>query len=170
MPNTVPAAATGLPAETFVDPARLPERYATVCVGACMAPKIPDGSYLAVSAVEPCKPGDLVVLYFRPELVKPGHPQGLIKRLVMAPPPWIKFPMREQPQSEVKAILLVEMDNPRQQLIVRCDQLLGIHKCLGVIPKETTRSDLTSAEKDAVAYRADRIQAPRPSSRRHTYA
>ena len=130
LPNQAPAIEPPLDLNAF------PDRYGMVCQGACLEPDVPDKSILAFSKSEPYARGDFVVLYWRPEFVKPGRLQGVIKRLVTPPPPWVKFPWREHPESDVKALVLVEMLNPRQQLVVPCAELLAIHKCLGLVPNE----------------------------------
>ena len=44
----------------------------------------------------------------------------------MPPPHYVKFPWREHPQSEVRALVIVEMTNPGRQFAVKCEHLLGI--------------------------------------------
>jgi hypothetical protein len=92
---------------------------------------------------EPYKVGDLVVVFRRQEATPQGHFQAMVKRLVMAPPPWVKaFPFSDHPQSDVLALVGLEMLNPRRQFVMRCADLLGIHKCLGVAPSGATRATM----------------------------
>jgi len=135
MPNTLPAAATGLPTNRkSIDPAALPDEYGLVLAGDCMAPLLPDRATIACSRSASYEPGDLVVLWFRPELVKPGHEQCVVKRLVIAPPRSLKFPHRDNPGSEALPIVVVEMLNPPARMMTRCAHLLAIHKVLGTVP------------------------------------
>ena len=137
MPNrTVRAAATGLSRDTFpmLDPERLPDRYAMICQGKCLEPLYMDGSVLVFDKQQPLHTGDFVLLFRRPELVKPGDCQGIVKRLASELPERVKFPHKEHPESTALAVLLVEQLNPRRQFVVRCGELLAVHKCLGLAP------------------------------------
>ena len=129
-----------------VDPSELPDRYAMICEGVCLEPEIADGTRLLFDKHEPFGAGDLVVLFRRPELVQPGHHQAIVKRLVMAPPPWVKFPWRENPRSEVRALVIAEQINPRRQYAIPCEDLLGIHKCLGPVPADMVTYPVTDDE------------------------
>ncbi len=134
-----PATTQAAPVRSLLDalPPDLPEVYGMQVDGDCLAPSIPHGAVAVVSKIEPPKAGDFVCLWFRPEFVKPGQHQTIIKRMVMAPPPFVKsFPHNEHPDSEVKALVIVEMFNPRQQLHICCDQLLAIHKVTGIQRKK----------------------------------
>ena len=114
--------------QPFLDPATLPDEYAMRVTGNCMAPQIKDGAQAVFSKVEKPKPGDLVILYFRPELVAPGSLPASIKRLVLAPPSYVKFPWREHPDSTVHALVICEQTNPPRQYHFKCENLLAIHK------------------------------------------
>jgi len=69
-------ATTGLPADTITDLSTLPRRYGMILDGRCMEPEIADGGILVCERDAPYKPGGLVVLFSRPELVQPGRHQG----------------------------------------------------------------------------------------------
>jgi hypothetical protein len=118
----------------MINPDALPNEYGLVLDGDCMAHLLPDGATIACSRSASYEPGDLVVLWFRPEFVKPGHLQSAVKRLAMAPPFWVKFPYRDHPESEIAPIVTVEMLNPPGRMIARCAHLLAIHKVLGTVP------------------------------------
>jgi len=152
MPNSpIPAAATGLPATpTSINPDALPDEYATVLAGDCMAPVLADGATVVCSKSEAYEPGDLVVLWFRPEFVAPGDAQGIIKRLVIPPPFFVKFPHRDHPESEAMPIVMVEMLNPHAHGSIRCAHLLAIHKVLGTVPSGKGRR-VSTAELRAVS-------------------
>src|SRR5215213_3195328 len=86
MPKTIQAAAEGMPKiKTTLHPSEMPPTYCMQAMGTCMEPVYPDGSKLLFSSLEPYRYGDDVAIYFRPECVRQGDHQILIKRLVMAP-------------------------------------------------------------------------------------
>ena len=117
---------------TTIDPATLPERYILIVEGACLEPDIPNGSKVLIERDGKVAPGDLAVLYFKPDRIPPGAHNSTLKRVVMPPPSCGKFPWREHPQSEAHAVLTVEMANPARQFVLKCEHLLGIHKCVGL--------------------------------------
>ena len=95
-----------------------------------MAPLIKDGARVHVNKSLPCAPGDLVVLYFRPETVPPGTLPAQIKRLASALPPF-SLPYREHPESEGHHAIAVEILNPPRRGWVMYQDLLAIHHCVG---------------------------------------
>lgn len=118
----------------FVDPASLPQHYGLVVSGDCLAPKVKHGDVVVVDTTRECNAGDLVVIYFRPECVKPGQPLRMIKRLVTGMPPFVRVPHQDHPDSEVRAGIMLQMDNPARALFVQCAELLAVHRCVGVQP------------------------------------
>ena len=116
------------------DPATLPDRYIVRLEGNCLEPAFPNGTPVVIDKKGKVGPGDFVVLFFKPEHVPAGKHQAILKRVVMAPPPYVKFPFREHPQSDVHALVIVEMTNPPRQFAYKCEHLLGIHKCVGPVP------------------------------------
>lgn len=121
-------------ANEHVDPAKLPDQYVVEVQGACLQPVLADGALALIDKTEPYAPGDLVVLYWRPEFLKPGQLQGIVKRLVMAPPPLVKFPYSDNPESEVVALVVVQQLNPQRQHMIKCAELLAVYRCLGPVP------------------------------------
>ena len=88
------------------------------------------------SSTEACGSRDLVIVYLHPEKVRPGDGQCHIKRLVMAPPPYVTFPWQESPKSDVHALVVFDqLSTPAKQYTCRCEDVLGIHKCLGTVPE-----------------------------------
>ena len=69
----------------YASPQTLPPQYVGRCVGDCTAPTVPDGAAVIIDAIQPVLPGDLAVLFFKPEHAPAGH-QAIIKRVVMPPP------------------------------------------------------------------------------------
>lgn len=136
MPSTAPAAAPGLPPKpAFVDPHIFPDRYGLEIVGHCMAPAYPEGSKVEVAKSEPYGHGDVVALWWRPELVAAGCAPCMIKRVVMMPAPWVTgYPYKDCPKSDVAAvIMLVRDDRPEEMMRIRCADVLAIHKCVGIL-------------------------------------
>ena len=114
------------------DPATLPEKYALAVVGDCMAPAIADGTRATFSKAEKFAAGDIVVIWFRAEILKDGMAPCALKRLSLALPPWVKeFPYHDHPDSEVAAALLFEQDNPRITYSMKCSDVAAIHKFTG---------------------------------------
>lgn len=122
----------------FLDPTMLPELYGLRVKGGCMAPDYPDGCSIKISQVEPYARGDVVCVWFRPEVLKPGGFPALIKRMVMMPPPWVTaFPHRDNPRSEVSALLMLGTnDRPDKMLEILCADVIAIHKVLGILTPE----------------------------------
>lgn len=132
-----------LTSRAIIDPNTLPDRYAMRCIDNCMEPEIKDGDAILCDRTLPYASGDLVAIWIAPEHRRPGGLEAIVKRLVMSPPPWVKFPHRDHPDSELKALIIVEMLKPRRQLAYRCSYIAAIHRCLGPVPAdvETVRSE-----------------------------
>ena len=60
---------------------------ALAVVGTCMAPAIAEGTHATFSKTAKFGPGDIVVIWFRPEYVKDGSAPCALKRLTLAIPP-----------------------------------------------------------------------------------
>lgn len=98
-----------------------------------MHPEVPDGAKAVFSKSEKPVAGDLVVVWYAPRILKPGDLPCATKRLVMAPPPWVKrFPYADHPESNVHALLMVEQLNPARQYGILCSEIIALHKFLGV--------------------------------------
>lgn len=136
-------AAPARPVVRIADPTTMPDQYIVKCDGVCMLPNIADGSPVLCDKTQPVKAGDLVVLFFKPEHIPNGEHQAILKRLVLNVPPYVKFPFKEHPDSNVHAIVIVEMDNPPKQFGYKCEHLLGIHKCLGPLPADAVYHEAT---------------------------
>ena len=139
------------------DPTTFTGLYGVAVVGDCMAPDYPDGCLAKVSPEEPYDAGDVVVVWFRPEIVAPGRAPAMIKRIVVMPPPWVEsFPYKESLNSEVRAaIMLGRDDRPDEMFGMKCAHILAIHKCIGILEPERVSMDFRSAaERDLAAHRA----------------
>ena len=126
--------ATGLPAEkSFLDPRTFPDAYGLAVVGNCMAPAYPDGCTVRIAKSEPYGHNDVVVVWWRPDLVAAGRAPCMIKRIVMVAPPWVKsYPYKDNPKSDVRAMIMLGRDDrPDEMIPVRCADIIAIHKCVG---------------------------------------
>jgi hypothetical protein len=118
-----------------IDPTNLPDEYCLSLDGDCLKPLIPDGAAVKLKKSEKFAVGDMVCIWFRPECVPAGSNRGWLKRVAFNLPLWVKkFPYSDHPESNVKAILIVEQINPARQYRVPCDQILAVHKAIGYVP------------------------------------
>src|SRR5450759_3592556 len=95
-----------------VDVAALPDLYCLGLEGDGLEPLIPDGASVAIKKSEPYAVGDIVCIWWKPGFVKPGMHQGWLKRIRLNAPPWVKFPYKDHPESDVQAIIVLEQINP----------------------------------------------------------
>ncbi len=130
------------PAITDIDPSGLPPRYGMRVSGDCMMPEIADDDLLLFDRREPVAAGDLVIIYFRPEIVASGEFQGKVKRLVTGVPFHVTFPWRDNPKSDGAALIVAETLNPRRQFAYPCAEILAIHKCLRQLPEDRVSEKL----------------------------
>jgi hypothetical protein len=132
-----PATALSAPpkpaARVLEDPATFPDFYCMKLDGECLEPIAPHGGAVMMQKSAKYAVGDLVCIWFRPEFVT-GHP-ALLKRLMLDAAPWVKhYPYDDHPESDVKAIIMVEQLNPRQTYTIPCSHILAIHKAVGYAP------------------------------------
>ncbi len=130
--TTSPPAAANL----YVEPDGLPETYSMHVDGDCMEPIFSSGMRIVVDSAASYRANDIVVLFQNPRVVKPGRYQVLMKRLVQAPP----HGFWNEPRSEIdwlrQPAVIAAMFNPRSWLYWRPQDLLGIHKVIGLVPPE----------------------------------
>jgi hypothetical protein len=125
-----------MPGLTFdYHPDDLPETYVMTGDGRCLEPEIMDGTKLLFSRVEPYKPGDFVAIFKRREFTAPGEHQILVKKLVFAPGPRFWSKPDEYEKGNIAPVVIARMLNPDRALSFDTSTLLGIHKCLGPLPK-----------------------------------
>jgi hypothetical protein len=117
-----------------VNPAELPELYCLKLDGDCLEPVIPDRAAVMIKKSETFDVGDVVVIWFRAEAVPAGAPRSWLKRITMNAPPWVKFPYKDHPESEVQALIMVEQLNPPTGYRLRCADIIAIHKAVGYCP------------------------------------
>lgn len=125
-----------IPGRPIVWPDTLPEEYALRCQGACMAPEFTDGALVHGSTSAAFGPGDLVLLWRDPAIVRAGEHLVLLKRLVLGLPPFVTFPWADHPDSEAVPVVGCEQLSPYRRLAIRCSHLIAIHRCLGPIAEE----------------------------------
>jgi hypothetical protein len=96
---------------------------------------IPDRAAVMIKKSEPYGVGDVICIWFRPELVAPGGPTSWLKRITMNAPPWVKkFPYKDHPGSNVSALMMVEQLNPPRAYQIKCTDILAMHKAVGYSP------------------------------------
>lgn len=120
------------PRITFQTVDAIPDIYAMKLSGDCLEPELMDGAEVVFSKTETPKVGDFCIFIMRPEMVRPGGMQSIIKRLMTAIPPHVELPFREHPDSEVHAVVMAEQLNPRRTYMIECERLLAVHKFVGV--------------------------------------
>jgi hypothetical protein len=120
------------PEIVFPDVASIPETYAMQLRGSCLDPELMDGDEVVFTSTEPPMAGEFAIFILRPELVSPGGVQSMIKRLVMAPPPYVTLPWRENPKSTAHAVVVAEQLNPGRQYFIKCERLLAVHRFVRV--------------------------------------
>lgn len=114
-----------IPFPTFED---IPDVFAMKLAGDCLAPELMDGDDVVFTKAEAPRAGDIAIFILRPEEVREGGYQSLIKRLVLGIPPWVTFPWRENPKSEVRALAIAAQSNPPRQYMIPCERLLAVLK------------------------------------------
>lgn len=114
------------PSIRFPDAASIPAIFAMQMAGTCLAPELNHGDEV-VFVNEPPKVGDFAIFIFRPECLRPGaQHQSMIKRMVLAIPPWVTFPWADNPRSDVRPVVVAEQTNPPGRYHFPCSDLLGI--------------------------------------------
>lgn len=114
-----------------LDPADVPDVYASLCKGDCMDPVYPDGVCLVFSKLEPPKNGDFVGFWLHPNCVDADEPPRRVKRLYMGLPPEFTLPWVPNPGDEAEPMLVFEQLNPPKLLSVRASKILAMHKVVG---------------------------------------
>lgn len=88
--------------QRFLDPATIKERfYGLKLSGTCLEPEFKDGELVVFDREAPVSNGCFANFFYRPEVVKPGHLSIALKKLVIAPPPFVTLPWQDNPASEV---------------------------------------------------------------------
>lgn len=111
------------------DPATLPIPYAVPGKGDCMEPVVRDGTTLVFDRTAEPEPGDVVVIWFRPEHSPLAGTHAMVKRLVSMPP--VALPFEGLSTIEAMPTVVVEMLNPPRLLVYPAAQVLAVHKCIG---------------------------------------
>lgn len=124
-PQAAPAPGPGVP---FMSAAEIPDVFAMRLSGDCLSPLLNDGDEVVFERAGRPEAGELCIFIMRPELVRPGGMQCIVKRLAMAIPPYVTFPWQENPRSEVHALVVAEQLNPPRQYMMKCESLLGVHR------------------------------------------
>src|SRR5688572_7716037 len=95
------------PAPNFLDPATIETRfYGHLLTGHCLEPEFKNGDKVVFDQEAALENGCFACFYYRPELVKPGHLAIALKKLVFAPPFFVKFPHKDHPNSDVVPVII----------------------------------------------------------------
>jgi len=123
--TTRPKPLPNIPFATFED---IPDLFAMKLSGSCLAPVLMDGDEIVFTRAQAPKAGDIAIFILRPEGVQEGGFQCLIKRLAIDIPPWVTFPWRDRPTSDVRAAVIAKQTNPPRQYMIKCEHLLAVLK------------------------------------------
>lgn len=118
-PNAKPT-----PSLVYQSPDSLPDRYTARVFGDCMDPVYPEGSIILIDKTLPCRAGDDVAIF----LTKNGKApyDAAVKRLVM----------KTGPKSNIAPTVLVEMLNPPTMIQYRPENIVAIHRVVGLASAE----------------------------------
>lgn len=105
----------------FIHPDEMPQLYALVGKGHCMEPRLHDGADLVFTKQGIPTAGDIVGIVFTKSAAQRWKQPGLVKRLVMALPP-----------AGFAGIVVVEQLQPPRRYFIPTDDVLAVHRCLGV--------------------------------------
>lgn len=141
---------------TILHPADMPKEYCIVAEGDCLAPVFCDGDPLQMDSRAIIRPGDFVAIWRRRDLVRPGEHQIIVKR-------FLRFDIVNGADCAI-----VEMLNPQVRLVIPRWGIEGMHKCVGIVPKDTKRFRM-SDEDFLASVQAEKQQAAR-STRRAAHA
>lgn len=113
----------------FLNPLKLPDEFVLQTNGNCMHPIIQDGEFLVVDKRKKIQSGDLAVIYFKPEFVKPGGMQAMVKRAVHRFPAWGVFPFRYEAgrYGDFGPVVIFEQINPRNTFPIDLRSVLGVY-------------------------------------------
>lgn len=128
-------------ASQTIDVLKFPTTYVMEVVGDNLSPIVGSGAALMFLKIEKPVKGDLVAIYFRPdlpELKQPGAIPMIVKRLARhsfaldGPLPYKPRPIYETPT------IVCESADPAERLSIPADKLMAVHKCVGIRPSSTT--------------------------------
>lgn len=133
---------------TILHPADMPKEYCMVAEGNCLDPVFCDGDPLQMDSRAIIRPGDFVAIWKRRDLVRPGEHQIIVKR-------FLRFDIVNGADCAI-----VEMINPQVRIVIPRWGIEGMHKCVGIVPKEVKRFRM-SDEDFLASVRAEKQHAAR---------
>ena len=113
------------------DPSDVPDVYASVGKGNCLAPVYPEDTCFVFSKLEPCKAGDFVGFWLHPDCVGADETPRRVKRLYMGLGPGFSLPWVPNTGDEIEPLIVLETLNPAKLLYVRASKILAMHKVVG---------------------------------------
>ena len=60
--------------------------------------------------------------------------------------PGVTLPYEAHPDSNIMPVLVCEQDNPHMQYTIPADQILAIHRCLGLVPADVSLYEPATGE------------------------
>lgn len=133
-----------------------PDQYCATGDGTCLEPVYPHGARFHMTAIDAAKPGDYVVVYRKPDLTRRSHRQAMIKRLVTPlPEGWTPSECWTQGHP-MPPVVLLEAHNPPRTYAVPADEIMAVHKCLGLYDGPTFKVTKDEARALAAQQRAER--------------
>jgi len=99
MPRKTPSPAEQRASLIFnqtIDLSTFPDPYAMEAIGNCLSPFVEDGARLVFSTTAPPVVGDLIALYLRSDLIRPGEMPVIVKRLVSRIPHFWHVPVHSE--------------------------------------------------------------------------
>ncbi|WP_158808441.1 hypothetical protein [Beijerinckia sp. L45] len=120
------------------EPSTFPPVYGLPISGSHMAPEYTNGCVARIDRDAVYRAGDVVAVWYRPEVLKPGSAQAMFMRVVIMPSfGRVDFPYNDHPDSEVQSVVMLGSDDkPDTMLPVRCSWILAIHKAVGAVSRE----------------------------------
>jgi hypothetical protein len=136
-------------ANQTIDVSKFPTTYIMEVVGDNLRPLVGSGATLLFSKVEKPAKGDLVAIYFRPdlpELKQPGAIPMIVKRLTWSSlPPSGRLPYKSKRKSGTPTIFC-EGTDPAERLSIPADKLMAVHKCVGIQPQFSSGQSTTAVK------------------------
>lgn len=114
----------------FLNPFKLPKEFGLKIIGKCMDPMLEDGEFLYVNRDQTIKEGDFVAVFMKPEFVRPGCLQVMVKRLAYRLPRYATFPFSfdKTPGAygDFGPMVFVEQLHPAKTFPIDLRHVLGI--------------------------------------------
>jgi hypothetical protein len=115
----------------LLKPSEFEDEYALIADGDCLSPAIEHDAVVAASKIERPNVGDFVAIWFKPEFVKAGQHQAVVKLLSQQLPPSLSF----EPGSNVEPAVVVYQLNPTRRFVFKAEAIEAVHRVIGTFAK-----------------------------------